>query len=75
MQDKTNGKIASSDEIITDEDEDNTFTIGNKMFKLNISEGNLEERKIEGKIDGKQKIKNKEVQLLSLYLQWVLIMF
>lgn len=44
VQDKTNGKIASSDEIITDVDEDNTFTIGNKMFKLNISEGNLEER-------------------------------
>ena len=44
VQDKTNGKIASADEIITDEDEDNTFTIGNKVFKLNISEGDLEER-------------------------------
>ena len=45
VQDKTNGKIASSeDESITDEDEDNTFTIGNKVFRLNISEGDLEER-------------------------------
>lgn len=44
VQDKTNGKIASSEELITDEDEDNTFTIGNKIFKLNISEGDLEER-------------------------------
>ncbi|MDD7913949.1 hypothetical protein [Polaribacter ponticola] len=44
VQDKTNGKIASSDESITNEDEDNTFSIGNKVFKLNISEGDLEER-------------------------------
>lgn len=44
VQDKTNGKIASSDEPLTNEDEDNTFTIGNKIFKLNISEGDLEER-------------------------------
>lgn len=44
VQDKTNGKIAASDEIITDEDEDNTFSIGNKVFRLNISEGDLEER-------------------------------
>ena len=45
VQDKTNGKIASSEEeSITNEDEDNTFTIGNKVFRLNISEGDLEER-------------------------------
>lgn len=44
VQDKTNGKIASSEEMITDEDEDNTFTIGNKVFKLNITEGDIEER-------------------------------
>ncbi len=44
VQDKINGKIASSEENITNDDEDNTFTIGNKVFKLNISEGDLEER-------------------------------
>lgn len=44
VQDKTNGKIASSEEFITNEDEDNVFSIGNKIFKLNISEGDLEER-------------------------------
>jgi hypothetical protein len=42
VQDKTNGKIASSEEFITNEDEDNVFSIGNKIFKLNISEGDLE---------------------------------
>lgn len=47
VQDKTNGKIASSEDVqddITTEDDDNTFTIGNKTFKLNITEGDLEER-------------------------------
>jgi hypothetical protein len=34
VQDKTNGKIASSEESITNEDDDNRFTIGNKVFKL-----------------------------------------
>jgi len=32
VQDKTNGKIANTEESITNEDEDNTFTIGNKLF-------------------------------------------
>lgn len=44
VQDKTNGKIASSDDSITDEDDDNTFSIGNTTFRFNISEGDLEER-------------------------------
>jgi hypothetical protein len=34
VQDKTNGKIASSEELIGNEDDGNTFTIGNKVFKL-----------------------------------------
>ena len=34
VQDKTNGKIASSEELNGNEDDDNTFTIGNKVFKL-----------------------------------------
>ncbi|PQJ81645.1 hypothetical protein [Polaribacter glomeratus] len=34
VQDKTNGKIASSEELTSDYDDDNTFTIGNKVFKL-----------------------------------------
>ena len=57
VQDKTNGKIASSDEMITDEDEDNTFTIGNKIFKLNITEGDLEERNNRRKERWKEKNK------------------
>jgi hypothetical protein len=44
VQDKTNGKIASSEESITNEDEDNVFSIGTKIFKLNISGGDLEEK-------------------------------
>lgn len=44
VQDKTNGKIASSEESIVDENEENTFTIGNKTFRLNISDGDLDER-------------------------------
>lgn len=39
VQDKTNGKIASSEEKEVFED-DNTFTIGNKTFRLNISDDN-----------------------------------
>lgn len=42
VQDKTNGKIASS-EITTTDDDDNIFTIGNKTFRLNIDkEGQFE---------------------------------
>jgi hypothetical protein len=43
VQDKTNGKIASS-ETTTTEDDDNTFTIGNKTFRLNIDKGSQVER-------------------------------
>lgn len=57
VQDKTNGKIASTEESITNEDEDNTFTIGNKLFKLNISEGDLEERNNRRELRWKQKNK------------------
>jgi len=46
VQDKTNGKIASSEDKIstTTKDDDNTFTIGNKVIRFNISEGNQEKR-------------------------------
>lgn len=44
VQDKIDGKIKSPREPITNKEEDNTFTIGNKFFKLNISEGDLEDR-------------------------------
>jgi hypothetical protein len=44
VQDKTNGKIASSEEKDIDEDDDNTFSIGNKVFRLNFSERNQVER-------------------------------
>lgn len=38
LQDKTNGKIAGYEEIIANEDDDNTFTIGNKVFKLTFKD-------------------------------------
>lgn len=42
VQDKTNGKIASSESTTTNDD-DNIFTIGNKTFRLNIDkEGQFE---------------------------------
>ena len=44
VQDKTNGKIASSDNDITDEDDNNTFTVGGKTFRLNISNRNNKEK-------------------------------
>ncbi|SDS05282.1 hypothetical protein SAMN05216503_1826 [Polaribacter sp. KT25b] len=59
VQDKTNGKIATSEEneTITGEDDDNTFSIGNKIFKLNITEGDLEERNNKRKERWKEKNK------------------
>ncbi|WP_343329906.1 hypothetical protein [Polaribacter staleyi] len=36
VQDKTNGKIASSNEL-DDNDDENTFTVGNSTFRLNIN--------------------------------------
>jgi hypothetical protein len=38
VQDKTNGKIASSDEIDFDEEETNTFSIGNKTFRFSVND-------------------------------------
>ena len=38
VQDKTNGKIASSEEYLEDYDDDNTFTIGRKTFKFKITD-------------------------------------
>ena len=43
VQDKTNGKIASSDDTIVTDDDNNTFTIGNKTFRLNINNNNRED--------------------------------
>ena len=58
VQDKTNGKIASAEvESITNEDEDNTFSIGNKVFRLNISEGDIEERNKRRKVRWSKKNK------------------
>lgn len=42
VQDKTNGKIASSDSLQLDDDFE-TFTIGNKRFKFNISTNDNED--------------------------------
>jgi hypothetical protein len=47
VQDKTNGKIASSEEITTDKDDDNTFTIGNKVFKLTLKSDGKNEKDID----------------------------
>ncbi|WP_339658538.1 hypothetical protein [uncultured Polaribacter sp.] len=38
VQDKTNGKIASSDNLSVAEGDDNTFTIGNKIFRLTLKD-------------------------------------
>ncbi|WP_158837688.1 hypothetical protein [Polaribacter sp. L3A8] len=40
VQDKTNGKIASSKELDDNEEDENTFTVGNSTFRLNINKGN-----------------------------------
>ena len=70
VQDKINGKIASSEENITNEDEDNTFTIGNKVFKLNISEGDLEERNNKRK----QRWKSRKKQQRTTTTQFIFAM-
>ncbi len=44
VQDKTNGKIASAEDSLTNEDEDNVFSIGNRTFRFKVTEGDLEER-------------------------------
>jgi hypothetical protein len=44
VQDKTNGKIASSDDIKENEDEENTFSIGNKTFRFTVDDENSKER-------------------------------
>jgi hypothetical protein len=38
VQDKTNGKIASSDELNFNDDDINTFTVGNKTFRFSIND-------------------------------------
>ena len=44
VQDKTNGRIASSDEETEFNDDDNSFTIGNKTFKFNVNKEDKAER-------------------------------
>jgi hypothetical protein len=62
VQDKTNGKIASLEESNKKEEEDdyeeeNTFTIGNKTFRLNIFEGDKDENEERKKVRWKRKNK------------------
>ncbi|QNM86916.1 hypothetical protein H9W90_07340 [Polaribacter pectinis] len=57
VQDKTNGKIASSEEFETDDDT-NTFTIGNKTFRFKVDEEKENER--EQKRKERWKTKNKK---------------
>lgn len=59
VQDKTNGKIASSGEL-DDKDffDENVFSIGNKTFRLNISEGDKDEREERRKTRWKRKNKH-----------------
>ncbi|PQJ77835.1 hypothetical protein [Polaribacter porphyrae] len=62
VQDKTNGKIASSEENYKEKkddyyDDDNTFTIGNKTFRFNISEGDKDENERRKKRRWKRKNK------------------
>lgn len=63
VQDKTNGKIASVDDIPVKkeekeyDDDDNTFTIGNKTFRLNVRENDQNRRETNRR--NKWKTKNK----------------
>jgi hypothetical protein len=45
VQDKTNGKIASSEDINENEDEENIFSIGNKTFRFSVDDEDTEERR------------------------------
>jgi hypothetical protein len=47
VQDKTNGKIASSEELKGNEDDDNTFTIGTKVFKLSFKDDEKNEEDLD----------------------------
>lgn len=49
VQDKTNGKIASSDNLTVAEGDDNTFTIGNKVFRLTLKDDGDNDYKKESK--------------------------
>ncbi|MEE9407410.1 MAG: hypothetical protein V3V28_04965 [Polaribacter sp.] len=58
VQDKTNGKIASSDDSNDFDDDDNTFTIGNKTFRFKVGDENKNER--ERRRNERWKNKNKK---------------
>jgi hypothetical protein len=74
VQDKTNGKIASSEEYDNNEDDDdNTFTIGNKTFKFNISGGD-DEHDYEKNNSRKNRWKNKNKKQRSTTTQFVFAM-
>lgn len=61
VQDKTNGKIASSDiEDLTDEDV-NTFSVGNKTFRFTINDDDNDDDNSNDKKQ-KKKVKNKGLQ-------------
>ena len=60
VQDKTNGKIASSEDTIVTEDDNNTFTIGNKTFRLNVNNNNRDnENDSKNDYDSNRRKKNK----------------
>lgn len=60
VQDKTNGKIASSEEVITDDDDDNTFTVGGKTFRFNIGDRNRNRDRNDDRRKNRWKVKNKK---------------
>lgn len=49
VQDKTNGKIASSDNLSVAEGDDNTFTIGNKTFRFTVKDDDNDDEKNKSK--------------------------
>jgi hypothetical protein len=55
VQDKTNGKIASSDEANFNDDDINTFTVGHKTFRFSINDDDDDDFDKEKKKDGRKK--------------------
>lgn len=59
VQDKTNGKIASSDDFFGEDEDYNTFTIGHKTFRLNVSDGDDDDKMVERKQKRNEKYESK----------------
>ena len=70
VQDKTNGKIASSDEVLLSEDRNHLFTIRNKVFNFDVSEPSKENKEENRK--ERWKLKNKKQRSTTSQFVFVL---